>query len=258
MWFSDDLRLNLHSKELIEATAGKWVIEASDLAGKRKAEIEQLKAMLSRQVDGPARMAYERMTVERPRQHIIIGTTNSPAYLPDSSGGRRFWPLLIRKRFDVAWIIQHRDQLWAEAAAREAQGESIRLPQRLWPVAAERQEQRREMDPWEEIILRTLRSIEPSSSGQRRLATRAIWAALDIKPERQDRQGQLRISDIMQRLGYVKTRVRQPGKDPNGDYWPIEVGFVETGQDGREGVDATSTREPGDEDDDGSDPETPF
>jgi hypothetical protein len=64
-WFSDDLPLNVGSKELIERTLGKWIIEASDLAGKRKTEIEQLKATMSRKVDGPARMAYDRHPVER-------------------------------------------------------------------------------------------------------------------------------------------------------------------------------------------------
>ncbi|MFA6315597.1 MAG: virulence-associated E family protein, partial [Candidatus Paceibacterota bacterium] len=131
-WFSDDLRLNLHAQELIEATLGKWIVEASDLAGKRKTEIEQLKAMLSRQVDGPARMAYAHFPVERPRHFILIGTTNSSAYLTDSTGGRRFWPMTVQ-RFNIALIKQHRDQLWAEATAREAQGESIRLREELWP-----------------------------------------------------------------------------------------------------------------------------
>ena len=41
-WFSDDFALNIGSKELIERTLGKWIIEASDLAGsaKRKSSIK--------------------------------------------------------------------------------------------------------------------------------------------------------------------------------------------------------------------------
>src|SRR6185436_11555438 len=96
-WFSDDLPLNLKSQQLIESTLGKWIVEASDLAGKRKAEIEQLKAMLSRQVDGPARMAYAHFAVERLRHFIIIGTTNSKSYLNDSTGARRFWPAEVQQ-----------------------------------------------------------------------------------------------------------------------------------------------------------------
>lgn len=219
-WFTDDLRLNLHSQQLIEATLGKWIIEASDLAGKRKTEIEQLKAMLSRQVDGPARMAYAHFPVERPRHFILIGTTNSSAYLTDSSGSRRFWPLAITRRFDVALVIKHRDQLWAEAVTREAAGESIRLREELWPAATAQQEHRREIDPWEAVIHKVLRDVQPSGDGRRRVVATLIWDTLAIPLERRDRAASLRITDIMQRLGFKRTRVRPTGEDS-------QIGFVQ-------------------------------
>ncbi len=218
-WFSDDLQLNLRSKELIEATLGKWIIEASDLAGKRKTEIEQLKAMLSRQTDGPARMAYAHFPVSRARHFILIGTTNSAVYLTDPTGGRRFWPVVV-KRFDIGWIAKHRDQLWAEASVREAAGTSIRLPEDLWPEAAKKQEHRREMDPWEQMLRLFLSSIEPGSDGRIRVATTSLWEALSIPVDRRDRHGSLRISDTMQRLGFERTRVRVTGHE-------VQVGYVQ-------------------------------
>jgi len=218
-WFSDDLRLNLHSKELIEATLGKWIIEAAELTGKRKTEQEQLKAMLSRQRDGPARMAYAHFPVTRPRHFIFIGTTNGDAYLADSTGGRRFWPMRV-KRFDVKWIVANRDQLWAEACVREAAGASIRLPEELWPHAGEEQEKRQEVDPWETTILKMLLTVEPNTDGLRRVVTTKLWEALSIVPERRDRYGSQRISEIMQRLGFRRTKVRPPGEE-------VQVGFAQ-------------------------------
>jgi hypothetical protein len=217
-WFSDDLPLNLTSQRMIESTQGKWIIEASDLAGKRKTDIEQLKSMLSRQVDGPARMAYARLPVERPRQFIIVGTTNSAAYLTDPTGARRFWPVQI-KAFDVAWIHEHRDQLWAEASVRELQGESIRLPEELWPEAAEEQEKRREVDTWEGVLRRVLLGTPPGHDGRRQIATSALWDALGIPVERRDRGGSIRITEIMQRLGFKRTKVRPAGEEQ-------QVGFI--------------------------------
>lgn len=207
-WFSDDLRLNLHSQQLIEATLGKWIVEASDLAGKRKTEIEQLKAMLSRQVDGPARMAYAHFAVERPRHFIIIGTTNSSIYLNDSTGARRFWPMTVN-RFNIQWIVKHRDQLWAEAVVREGNEESIRLPEALWPAAGKEQDKRREVDPWEETLRSVLLNISPSSDDRRRITTDALWNAIGIQPERRDRYGALRISEVMHKLGFKRTTVRE-------------------------------------------------
>lgn len=218
-WFSDGIHLNSPPKELIEATLGKWIIEASDLAGKRKSDIDQLKAMMSRQVDGPARMAYAHFPIQRPRHFILIGTTNSSAYLTDSTGARRFWPMAVR-RFDLEWIVKHRDQLWAEACVREAQGESIRLPETLWPHAGEEQDKRQEIDPWETILRRTLLAVAPASDGRRRVATGALWEALAVAPERRDRYGALRISEIMSRLGFKRTRVRPEGEE-------VQVGYAQ-------------------------------
>ncbi len=243
-WFSDDLRLNLHAKELIEATLGKWIIEASDLAGKKKAEIEQLKAMLSRQRDGPARMAYAHFPVQRPRHFIIIGTTNSSAYLTDSTGSRRFWPMAVR-RFDIEWITKHRDQLWAEACVREAKGESIRLPEALWPHAGQEQDKRQEIDPWETILRRTLLKITPASDDRRRVATSALWDALNVPSERRDRYGAIRISEIMSRLGFKRTRVRPDGEE-------VQVGYVQDTEDielgGEKHVTDVGSRTPGEDD----------
>ncbi len=243
-WFSDDLPLNTTSQKLIESTLGKWIVEASDLAGKRKTETEQLKAMLSRQVDGPARMAYAHFAVERPRHFILIGTTNSTAYMTDPTGGRRFWPVSVGK-FDVEWIKANRDQLWAEAVVREAAGESIRLHEDLWPVAAEHQEERREVDPWENLIRGALLAVEPSGDGRRRVTAELIWNLLNIPPERRDRTASLRISDVMQRLGFKRTRVRPRGEE-------VQVGFVQEADDAR-----LELRE-GDEMAGRDDDETPF
>lgn len=216
-WFSDDLPLNVDAKEIIERTLGKWIIEASDLVGGRKADRDHLKSMLSRQVDGPARLAYAHLPCERPRQFIIIGTTNSASYLEDMTGARRFWPVRVQ-RFDVAGIARDRDQLWAEAARREAADESIRLPEGLYAEAGGHQEQRREIDAWEDVIGMHVEKVLVTTTGIQRLTTDSIWNALNIPPERRDRMSAKRISEIMQRLGFERTRVRDVDR--------VQVGYV--------------------------------
>ena len=90
--------------------------------------------MLSRRIDR-ARMAYGRCQWKRRGSASSSGTTNKGEYLPDTTGNRRFWPVRIQT-FDLDALRRDRDQLWAEAAARETQGESIRLARELWPEAA--------------------------------------------------------------------------------------------------------------------------
>lgn len=217
-WFSDDLPLNVDAKQIIEGTLGKWIIEASDLAGKRKTEIEALKAMLSRQVDGPARMAYAHFPVERPRHFILVGSTNAQTYLTDSTGGRRFWPIAVG-RFDVERIKADRDQLWAEACAAEAKGESIRLPMHLWGTAGDAQEERREVDAWENLIVELLVNVQAGTDGRKRIITDHLWDALGIETARRDRPGSLRIAEIMQRLGFEPTTIRRLND-------PVKRGYV--------------------------------
>ena len=150
-WFSDDLPLGVDAKLVIERTAGKWIIEAAELHGNRGRETETLKAFLSRQVDGPVRLAYGRFSVSVPRQFVLIGTTNHRTnYLKDGTGARRFWPVAL-DGFDVEALARDRDQLWAEAVSASRQA-SIRLSSALWADAAVEQEARRAVDPWEEVI----------------------------------------------------------------------------------------------------------
>jgi len=201
-WFTDDLPLNIDAKEVIEGTRGKWIIEASELSGFRASQMEHLKAMLSRQVDGPVRMAYARIAVEQPRQFIIIGTTNSHQYLKDATGNRRFWPVRILK-FDVNALRRDRDQLWAEAFIREAKNESIRLDPKLYNLATTQQERRRIEDPWETILERKFPPGE-----KHRLTPDRIWDALGIPVERRDDRANARVITVLQRMGFRRLSVR--------------------------------------------------
>lgn len=142
-WFNDHLTLDRSPKDFVEDTLGHWIIECSELVTMRRAQVEGLKAMLSRQVD-KARLAYARSRSDRPRQFIIIGSTNQECYLVDDTGNRRFWPVKtsgkLHKRVDE--LARNRDQLWAEAVALEKAGEPIRLDPKLYEVAADLQRAR--------------------------------------------------------------------------------------------------------------------
>ena len=204
-WFSDDLPLHVEAKQIIERTGGKWIIEASDLAGKNKASIEHLKASLSRQIDGPVRMAYAHLPDEIPRQFIIVGTTNSHKYLKDSTGNRRFWPVRVEK-FDVEGIFRDRDQLWAEAVHREATGESIRLRAELYSLAELQQDRRRLEDAWEAPLSALF------ESGQAyRITTEELFATLQVPIERRDERATERVTGIMESMGFEHKKARAFG-----------------------------------------------
>jgi len=152
--FSDQKILGLGDREQQEATAGVWLYEIGELTGMRKAEIEHVKAFASRTVDR-ARPAYGRFRVDRPRRTVFFATTNRDDYLQSDTGNRRFWPVAT-SHVDLQALARDRDQLWAEAAAEEARGASLVLPEKLWKLAGEKQSERLEGDEWFELIARYL------------------------------------------------------------------------------------------------------
>jgi hypothetical protein len=211
-WFSDDLPLGVDSKLVIERTAGRWIIEAAELHGNSGREVEALKAFLSRQCDGPVRLAYGRLPVTVPRQFVQIGTTNASAsYLKDGTGARRFWPVAIAG-FDVESLRRDRDQLWAEAAARERAGASTRLDPALWAAAGVQQEQRRAADPWESVL-------EPLLAGGGSVAVDAIWAVLKLEANQLDNRHAERVAGILQRHGLTRKKKRRIGGGPPRWFW---------------------------------------
>ena len=203
-WFSDDLPLGIESKEVIERTAGKWIIEAAEMHGNRGRETEQLKAFLSRQIDGPVRMAYARRATKAPRQFILIGTTNATAYLKDSTGGRRFWPVKVRQ-FDIPALERDRDQLWAEAQFWERIDAPIRLAPELWPAAGIEQEHRRASDPWEE-------ELDSLFQHQDQVPVRDVWERLGMAASHRDNRHAARIDQIAGRYGFQKRKIRIEGR----------------------------------------------
>lgn len=221
-WFSDDLPLNVDAKQIVERTLGKWIIEASDLSGMSSSKVEHLKGMLSRQTDGPVRLAYGRIPVEQPRQFIIVGTTNSYSYLTDSTGNRRFWPIRV-KGFDVSWILNMRDQLWAEAYEREAAGESIRLDPSLYEHAGIQQERRRAEDPWETKLS------EVFDRGTRwRIVPDEVWVHLGVSIDRRDPRAQSRMVKALESLNFRRCSVKNSeGKVVKGFARDVEDGQLD-------------------------------
>jgi len=197
--FTDNLPLNAHSKEVIEQLAGIWIAEFAELHGKTTTGIEHVKAFQSRQVDR-ARAAYGRIAEEVPRRCIFFGTTNTLKFMNDPTGGRRFWPVTV-KRFDVDALRRDRDQLWAEAAHREAADESIRLDPALYDSAAEVQSKHEVENPFVDVLARALGNKE----GKIRSAD--CWDIVGVPTAQRTQDHNNRLGKAMQELGWKQTNL---------------------------------------------------
>ena len=217
-YFSDQDLLALEARAQMEALEGVWLFEIGELAGMRHTDVNKVKAFASRAVDR-CRPAYGRFSEARPRRGILIGTTNDDAYLKDETGNRRFWPVSTSD-IDTEAISLNRDQLWAEAAHREAKGRSITLPQELWGVAAVEQGKRVEPDAWTDVLSNLPTSI---SNGREVVASgNIIENVLRIPPANIQPYHYRRLAKVMITLGWKgpETVTVDDGKKLKG-YWRL-------------------------------------
>lgn len=202
--FSDQDILTLDAKQQMEAMEGVWLYEISELSGLNRSEITKVKAFASRQVDR-GRPAYGRFREDRSRQTVFIGTTNEETYLRDTTGNRRFWGTRTGA-IDLQALARDRDQLWAEAAYAEAAGESLQLPEALWPAAAEQQEARLEEHPWLDVLARVTGAVHEDMA---RITTRKVFEELQIPAERRQGYHAKTIAHLMVKLGWTPTKIRE-------------------------------------------------
>jgi Virulence-associated protein E len=210
-FFNSQDILAASAREQVEAMAGVWLFELSELQGLSKADTEKVKAFISRNVD-KVRPAYGRHRVDRPRQTIFFGTTNERRYLKDPTGNRRFWPV-DTTLINLDLLRRDRDQLWAEAIMLEAQGCSIILNKDLWSVAAELQKSRLSVDSWADE-LRTVGCY--LQSGTLRVSSQDVLAHLGRTSDKQTPGDFRRAADAMRALGWTAKPIRINGKLVNG------------------------------------------
>jgi predicted P-loop ATPase len=229
-WFSDNLQLGASAKESIEGTQGIWIVEFGELSGMQRRDRDQILTFLSRQ-DDRARVAYGRRAERFPRQFIAAATTNKTEYL--SQEERRILPVAIKK-FDLEALRRDRDQLWAEAAHYEAQGETISLPERLWKDAAEVRKNRRQENPFIAVLAEYLEKLGHPDT----VTPAQIWEALGETSKRLDGTIEQRpipverrakhctaMGEAMAELGYARRRDKSRGANRDKIYYEKEPGL---------------------------------
>ncbi|MFT9377007.1 VapE domain-containing protein [Komagataeibacter saccharivorans] len=203
-WFKDDLPRDLGDKDAAQGLLGVWCVELGELQALGRSSSRDAKAFFSRQQDR-YRPSYGAFEVTRPRQCVFAGTTNEREYLTDPTGNRRYWPISCT-RADIDWVVAWREQLWAEAAAREATA-----PIPLWledahlhAAARQAQDTRMHEDPWHDPVNAWLRTRGAASV---RMAD-VLHMALGLPRDRQNRASQNRAASVLRALGWTRRKIR--------------------------------------------------
>ena len=155
-WYSDSLSLtDMNDKTAAEKLQGYWILEIGELAGMKKADIDKVKAFISRQ-DDKYRASFGRRVTPHPRQCIFFGTTNSQnGYLRDITGNRRFWTVKTPGTGRLKpWQLTKEDvrQVWAEALVLVERGEKLYLDSDLEAQSQVEQSAAMEQDDREGLV----------------------------------------------------------------------------------------------------------
>jgi predicted P-loop ATPase len=211
-FFSDSMDIGTSAKETIESMSGVWIAEFPELSKLSVRETEQVKRAASAQWDR-ARVAYARLAVVVQRQFVCGATVNQTFFLRDDTGNRRFWIAEVGELRE-ADLIADRDQLWAEAAFLEKQGEPHNIAKELRPAAAEIAEQHMKPDPIAEaVVLRLAELPEHDAIVLPQDMAEAIGVA-DVT--RQGGQVAQSVAAGVRRVGWSVKHGRVPGLKSNG------------------------------------------
>ena len=204
-WFMDT-PFTLGDKEAFQMIRGKWIVELGELDSFNKADSTKAKQFFSASTD-TFRESYGRRTADVPRQCVFAGTTNQEEYLKDTTGNRRYWPVMCEK-VDLEALREIRDQLWAEAVFCFLAGDIWWVRKEETQAFTDEQDARYTVDAWEHQILPFLEDYVGETVTSANILTDAL--KLDLghwgKPE------QMRVGSIMHRLGWRRTRLGSTGK----------------------------------------------
>jgi putative DNA primase/helicase len=231
-WFSDnDLPIGQDDKRVSQNLREAWVHELAELTDVRRADVNKLKAFVTRRVEIYTRM-YGHKPVNEPRRCVFVGTTNERRFLKDPTGERRWWPV-EGGAVDLDWILANRDQLWAEAVyvARKGMEEGADAPRlRYWfsdkdpadtsliAALAERHGDFAEEDVWMPIIEEWLAK-KPSLSIDGVTTSDVLVGALDMPAGKMDRGHETRVGCCLGRLDWEPRLIQRKGKRRNR-YFP--------------------------------------
>ena len=205
-WFVDNLFFDVPLEKLIERTYRTVIAEFTEMAGLKRQELEKIRGFAASE-DDVVRLLYDGRTSVLPRRWVGIGTAtdNGNGVLPEDPSGNRRWVVIETTAREgnrphvVAWLEQHRDQIWAEASHHFLQGEPWDLPADLIPA---RNEVNAQHEPEDETLLNLLDRLAGEHDGTGYTLDH-IQELAKLPP---GKRGQLEVVPVLKKLGWKRRR----------------------------------------------------
>ncbi len=204
-WFSDS-PLDIHNKDLYQIINGVWIYEIAELDMFNRAEATAIKAFITRGTDR-FREPYGRHVVEQARHTVFAGTTNVDEYFKDTTGNRRFWPVMCTA-IDIEALERDRAQLFAQALHEFYEGYPCHpTPEQERQLIQEEQAAREVSDAWEIKIRACLNEPDFTETKLSMVHILEKMIGLDMARVTSTRQQETKVGLIMKKLGWMKKRM---------------------------------------------------
>lgn len=201
--------IDLEKKEddLARTMRGVLVGELAELRGLATRDAESIKEWIVRKHEKWV-PKFREFSTKYPRRLLFWGTGNTREILADSTGNRRWAPILVTKRCDTDAIERDRLQLWAEG------GERFALEGVLFDNAEKLAEHVHHLflsvDPWAPAIAMWLESdvidLGPPSKWEKGLDPPQVASgALNIAVRDMNKAVNNRIVGVLKALGYERS-----------------------------------------------------
>lgn len=140
-------------------------------------------------------------------------TVNREEFLIDDTGNRRFWVVQVGRTLEPE-LVRDRDQLWAEAAHLEKEGEPHNIPAELWAAAEEVAKQHTVHDPIAERVIAELAKLPKTNVV---VTASDLYRAIGIEDiTRQSGQVGRAVAAGARRVNWQSKLMRPPGVKTEG------------------------------------------
>jgi hypothetical protein len=214
-----EVDLTHKDETLARLMRGKLVGEIAEMKGIAGRQSDATKAFVTRRIERWI-PKYREFETSFARRLVLIGSANDDGLLDDPTGERRWLPLNVPGKINLAALRRDRDQLWAEGVVRFQQG-GIAWEEAM-TLAAGEHSKFKIVDELEESVREWLEGVEPhvpgtaldtTPRGQKPFALVALAAGLGIRNDRFDMPMQRRLGKVLKGLGYTKKDTWVAGKN---------------------------------------------
>lgn len=203
----------LDNKDFQLLFSGAIIIDLDEGVTMYKSESIKMKSIISQTVD-KYRAPYAQRPEEHKRRFVFSMSTNDMAPLKDVTGNRRYWPVQLgEEQVDFEWLIQNRDQLFAEAY--HAITQNIKHEEVPLQEALQIQQDNLTEDEWTETIMEYLKKSKAFCEGDpeydvtiAEIYTGALKGIID----KLERKHEIRISPILRNAGMERVRIMRNGE----------------------------------------------